>query len=144
MTSRQKWDLRFMELAQLVSSWSKDPKVKVGAVIVDDNIVVGMGFNGFPRFVKDREDRLHDKESKRLLVVHAELNAILHGRLDRHGIYMLFATRFPCSECAKAICQTGISRVVAPRPSDEMQKKTWHYAEAMKMFEEGGIQVVEL
>ena len=45
-----------MDMAKLVSSWSKDPSTKVGAVITDDeNRIISVGYNGFPREVIDNE-----------------------------------------------------------------------------------------
>ena len=52
----KKWDKRFLELAKLVGSWSKDPSTKVGAVIVDcNNRIISVGYNGFPKGVKDNK-----------------------------------------------------------------------------------------
>ena len=49
-----KWDNRFLVLAKLIGSWSKDPSTKVGAVIVDqDNKIVSVGYNGFPKNISD-------------------------------------------------------------------------------------------
>ena len=60
-----KWDDRFLKLAELVSTWSKDPSSKVGAVIVDDkNRVISLGFNGLPRGVEDTKERLNTRELK--------------------------------------------------------------------------------
>lgn len=113
-----KWDRRFLELADHVAGWSKDPSTKVGAVIVnDDNIVVGLGYNGFPRGVLDLENRLLDREVKYQMVVHAELNAILMaGERAKGGtIYTvptLVGNPALCTECCKAVIQSGIKRTV--------------------------------
>lgn len=97
----EKWDRRFMQLAALASTWSKDPTVKVGAAIRGtDNTVLGLGFNGFPPAVEDRSEWLADKELKRVLMVHAEVNAILNMA---RGCGTLYVTRPPCVECAKFI-----------------------------------------
>ena len=54
-----KWDLRFLELARHISDWSKDPSTKVGCVVVGpDREIRSTGFNGFPRGIKDDDDRL--------------------------------------------------------------------------------------
>jgi len=75
-----KWDSRFMDLARLVASWSKDPSTQVGAVIVDqDKRIVSTGFNGFPRCVNDSPV---DREVKLLRTIHAEENALLFARRD--------------------------------------------------------------
>ena len=78
----KKWDLRFLEMSELVSSWSKDPSTKVGSVIVDnDRRVISLGYNGFPKGVADN-DRLNDREEKYKIVVHAERNALLFANTD--------------------------------------------------------------
>ena len=55
----EKWDRWFLGLAQYVSTASKDPSTKVGAVVVaaDDRRKVAWGYNGFPPGIKDNEDR---------------------------------------------------------------------------------------
>ena len=118
----EKWDRRFLELARHISSWSKDPSTKVGAVIVDiDRIVVGMGYNGFPRGVRDDPDRYNDRETKYSLVVHAELNAVLAAGIQARGstiyVYPSFGIPPLCTNCAKAVIQAGITRVVGYEPA---------------------------
>lgn len=121
-----KWDRRFLELARHVASWSKDPSTQVGAVIVNpERIVVGMGYNGFPRGVDDRPERYDDRETKYKLVVHAELNAILAaGRQAQDAtiyVWPSFGRPSMCTGCAKAAIQAGIWRSVGyqPPPGDE-------------------------
>jgi dCMP deaminase len=109
-----KWDYRMMDLADHIAQWSKDPNTRVGAVITDSACrVIGMGYNGFPRGVRDDFDRYQDKEQKYSYVVHAELNAILNATIKLDTDYTtLYTTLSPCRECAKAIIQAGIHRVV--------------------------------
>lgn len=110
------WDNRFMQMAELVASWSKDPSTKVGAIIVDyDRRIIGTGYNGFPRGVNDSPERYEDKPVKYKLVVHSEANAILNAVRSVSG-QTLYTTKYPCSECAKLIIQSGISLVVTPPP----------------------------
>lgn len=60
-----KWDRRFLELATLVASWSKDPSTKTGAVIIGpDRSVISTGFNGFPREMPDDPKLYEDREKK--------------------------------------------------------------------------------
>jgi dCMP deaminase len=82
-----KWNERFLELAKHVASWSKDPSTQVGAIIVDPEtrVVLGMGYNGFPRGVDDHPDRYANRELKYSLVVHAEANAILEAGKTCNG-----------------------------------------------------------
>lgn len=110
------WDYRFLTLACEVARWSKDPDAKVGALVVSkDKRSVGWGFNGFPRGMLD-DERLHDKATKNKLMVHAELNAILNAPSSLMG-WTMYVTRHPCRNCALAIVQSGISRVVYPQIS---------------------------
>lgn len=113
-----KWHQRFIDLAQLVASWSKDPSTKVGAVLVDEkHRVLGLGYNGFPRGIADDPECLNHRPTKYALTVHAEANAILNAapfELDGATIY---CTHVPCTGCAKLIIQAGIKTVVVPSGS---------------------------
>lgn len=113
---RAKWDHRFLELAEHISRWSKDPSTKVGAVVAHDNQVVGLGYNGFPRGVGDDEIRYEDRETKYKLVVHAEVNAILMaGEKAKGGTLYIFPSFIVppiCSECCKVAIQAGIAEIV--------------------------------
>lgn len=136
-----KWDLRFLGLAKHVSSWSRDPSTKVGAVITRaDNTIVSLGFNGFPRGVMDSEDRYNDRHVKHRLVVHAEANAILNAREPIYGCTIYINPLFPCNECAKLICQSGIKQVVVfnhETPAHWMSS----VSDASLMFNESGVVV---
>lgn len=114
-----KWEQRFMDLARHVGDWSKDPSTKVGAVIVDgDRRVLAHGYNGFPRYVTDSDDRYSEKSVKYRFVVHAEANAILNALTTVRGM-MIYCTKYPCSECVKLIIQSGIAKVVCPAPATD-------------------------
>ena len=126
-----KWDRRFLELAKHISQWSKDPSTKVGAVIVEPrtNLVVGFGYNGFPRGVSDTEARLNDRETKYAMVVHAEANAILMAGSKAQGaslyVFPTFVMPPICSECCKLVIQSGIKSVIGYTPdlTDERAKR---------------------
>jgi dCMP deaminase len=111
LSNQKKWDRRFMELASQISSWSKDPNTKVGAVIVDeDRRVCGIGFNGFPAGVVDRPEVLRDSETKHACTIHAEVNAI-HNSARTKGC-TIYTTLAPCAQCMAQIIQAGIVAVV--------------------------------
>ncbi len=58
-SSQDKWDIRFLLLADQIATWSKDPSRGVGAIIVSTaKQIVATGFNGLPRGVEDRAERL--------------------------------------------------------------------------------------
>lgn len=107
------WDKRFLDLAQFVAQWSKDPSTKVGAVITDDrNRIVSLGFNGFPRGIADTDVRLTDREIKYQLVVHGERNAMLFANRPLVGCRLYTWPMQPCSQCAAMIIQLEISEVI--------------------------------
>lgn len=110
-----KWDDRFMRIAQEVATWSKDPSTKVGAVIVDGNRVVSMGFNGFPKGTLDHPELYTNRERKYRRVIHAEKNAITFANRSVEGC-TIYVTYAPCSPCAAQIIQSGITRIVCPNP----------------------------
>lgn len=112
------WNTYFMGVAMLASKRSKDPSTQVGACIVNkDNVIVGVGYNGMPRGCSDDEmpwERSAESvlDTKYPFVCHAELNALLNSNTASLKGCTLYATLFPCNECAKAIIQSGITHVV--------------------------------
>jgi dCMP deaminase len=109
-----KWDVRFTKMAILVSTWSKDPDAQVGAVIVSPSTKqLSTGYNGYVAGAVDVYD--DDVTMKNQRTVHAELNAILNARANVEG-WTLYVTKFPCQECAKAIIQAGVTRLVTRPP----------------------------
>tara|TARA_B110001454_G_scaffold103797_1_gene97731 strand:+ start:84 stop:554 length:471 start_codon:yes stop_codon:yes gene_type:complete len=114
------WGNKYMHLAKEISTWSKDPSTKIGAIVVGEHgQILSQGFNGFPRGIKDSEDRLNNRERKYELVVHGEMNAIYNASLNgislKGGIMYVYGLPI-CNECAKGIIQVGIKKVVAMRP----------------------------
>jgi dCMP deaminase len=111
------WNEYFMGIAELSAKRSKDPNTQVGACIVNENnIIISTGYNGMPKGCSDDDlpwERTGDfQNTKYAYVCHAELNAILNcdGRSLKDSI--IYVTCFPCNECAKAIIQAGIKKVI--------------------------------
>ena len=142
-SSRVKWDARFLDLAQSVAGWSRDPSTQVGAVIVRPNrTIASIGYNGFPRGVCDLSQRLQDREEKLAMTVHAELNAILAAREPLHGFTLYVWPFHPCASCAAAIIQAGITEVVAPiAPADVAERWKRSLRIAQTMFDEAGVEL---
>jgi dCMP deaminase len=137
----KRWDLRFLEMSQLVASWSKDPSTKVGAVIIDDDRrVISLGYNGFPKGVAD-DERLDDREEKYKIVVHAERNALLFANINVKNCSIFTYPFMPCPICAGMIIQSGISRVVSFKSNNERWEKDFEISR--KMFQEADIQLLE-
>lgn len=136
-----KWDRRYMEMAELVASWSKDPSTRVGAVIVSpDNHVVSVGFNGFPRGIEDN-DRLNQRGTKYMNIVHAEMNALIHADRSVEGCILYTYPFQPCSQCAACIIQSGIKKIVTKRLSKVQPKWYNDFSNARQMFDEANVEL---
>lgn len=111
------WDDYFIGVAILAAKRSKDPSTQVGCCIVgEDMTILSTGYNGFPKGCSDDEypwgrEGEHNC-TKYPFVVHAELNAILNASGKSLRGATVYTSLFPCNECAKAIIQSGITRVV--------------------------------
>jgi dCMP deaminase len=140
------WSKRYLDIAKEVANWSKDPSTKVGAVIVGlQKQIISQGFNGFPRGIEDKVEKYNDRPVKYQHVVHAEANAIynaIHNGASPVG-GTLYVTGLPvCHECAKAIIQTGIVKVVMDTeiPNDD---RPWveSCVIAVEMLKEAGVEI---
>lgn len=137
-----KWDLRYLQLAKEVSSWSKDPSTQIGAIAVGTKgQVLSQGYNGFPRGIEDRVSYYEDRETKYKYVVHAEMNVIYNATYN--GVSLdgatLYVTGLPvCSDCAKGIIQVGIRRVVMIE-QNVPQKWIESWKTTASMFEQANI-----
>ena len=139
------WDEYFMGLAHLSALRSKDPNTQVGAAIVDENHrVVSVGYNGFPTGVSDDEFPWSREggvlTSKYAFVVHAELNAILNSQRSVRGC-TIYVSLFPCNECAKAIIQSGIKKIVYE--SDKYNCVDTNIA-SKRMLKAAGVELVRI
>ena len=139
------WDEYFMGVAELSAMRSKDPGTQVGACIVSqDNKILSMGYNGFPKGCPDDEFRWEREgadpyETKYFYSTHSELNAILNyrgGSLEGSKIYV---TLFPCNECAKAIIQSGIKTIIY---ADDKYADTAAVRASKRMLRSAGIEIV--
>lgn len=126
---KEKYLWAFMKTARIFGDLSTAVRRKVGAVIVKDNRIISIGYNGMPAgWDNNCEDPVYgtNTEGKMAIVglktkpevLHAESNAI--AKLARstesgEGAY-LFVTCVPCLDCAKMIYQSGISKVFYSEP----------------------------
>jgi dCMP deaminase len=145
---QEKWDRRFLKIAEQVASWSKDPSTKCGAVIVrPDRTIVSTGYNGFPQGCSDADEVYADRDLKLARVVHAELNALLQAHEPVRG-YTMYTRQLPnigpsCDRCTAHVIQAGISRLVyieaeiPERWQESIQR-------GFDMYEEAGVEVVAL
>lgn len=136
-----KWDYRFLDLAAFISSWSKDPSTKVGAVIVDkNNRIVSVGYNGFPKHIEDN-DRLKERNIKYNIIVHGEINAILFANKSVEGCTLYTYPFMPCPRCAGLIIQSGIKRVVSFVNKIDRWEKDFELSR--ELFHESDVECVE-
>lgn len=135
------WAEYFMDIANLVSTRSKDPATKVGCVIVsEDRAILSTGYNGIPKRVKDMPERM-ERPVKYLWTAHAEENAIataarLGTKLDGSTAYV---THPPCARCARGLIQAGVAKVVFGPGKTNMPDEDMLVA--MEMFTEADVTV---
>lgn len=141
---KKRWDLRFLEMAKLIASWSKDPSTRVGCVIVGpDREIRSTGFNGFPRGIADTLTRYNDREQKYPLVCHGEENAILHAA--RIGVSIkgcvAYGTWPPCTRCARSFAQVGISEIIYPAGIEIPDRWRADFDMSLALLREAGVRV---
>ena len=138
------WDKRFLDLADHISGWSKDPSTKVGAVIVNNrHKVLGIGYNGMPCGVNDLEERYLNRDTKLNMVVHAEQNAIVNAITPVENCTIYVSSLPPCSKCAGLIINAGLQRVVF-RKREIPQRWQNSVNMSLLMFREAGVEVIEI
>ena len=117
---KQKWIDAFMDTAARFAELSSAKRLKVGAVVVQDNRIISIGYNGTPAgWTNECEEDLYDDNGDFLQnrtkdeVIHAEANAISKLARDGERGYGadLFCTHAPCIQCAKLIYGAGIKKV---------------------------------
>lgn len=141
----RKWLEYFKAEAVNAASMSKDDRTKVGAVIFDedDKISISSGWNDLPRGVLHEEGR-NSAPLKYKMTSHAEISAIANaarmGRATKDK--SLYVTMFPCSLCAAAIINAGISKVYSPKPDFDHQKYGEDFKISLEMFTEASVEVV--
>ena len=138
---RRSWNDYFMDMATLVAQRSKDPSTKVGCVVIsEDKIVVSTGYNGLPRGVNDKSERM-ERPAKYLWTSHAEENAV--AQAARVGAKLkggtAFVTHHPCSRCARSLIQAGVTTVVIGNGTTSMPDEEFDVARVM--FLEAGVEV---
>jgi dCMP deaminase len=149
---RPDWNQLYLTMCYLISMRSKDLSTHVGSVIVDsDNVLVSTGYNSLPRGIESDTDakRLsRDGGEKYYWIEHAERNAIYNAA--RRGTQLkgckLYVPWTPCTDCARAIIQTGISEVIIHQNGQDFYdlhtngKWIESYKKTQAMFLEAGVK----
>lgn len=138
------WDLRFIEQAEQIKTWSKDPRRQVGCVLVRNKRILSSGYNGFPRNVLDSAVRLNNKSFKNQIIVHAEVNAVIQAAL--HGISTegstAYSTYHPCTQCASTLINAGVTKIVCPSYSFSPESRRENFKTASDILLESGVPVL--
>lgn len=137
------WDSRFMELAHLIGSWSKDDKRKVGCVIVSqDNRILSTGYNGFPRQLDGLS--VIPAELKNVYTIHAEVNCMANLKAQLTDGVTVYVTYPPCLECSKMLkANIPIIRLVTSS-LDAYSASKWYASmlEAKAFLTDSGVEYV--
>ena len=143
-----KWDMRFLNLAKEISSWSKDTSTKVGSVLVGPHRnILTTGYNGLPRGADDSNASRLERPEKYFWFEHAERNAIYNAARTGVGLQgsTAYSTLCPCMDCARAFIQSGVSRVVTYdyRTSSKANDPKWceQHLKAVTLFKECGVEL---
>lgn len=137
MTISKEKALKFLKEADYKANlFSKDPKRKVGAIILEKDtfIQLSCGYNGLPRGLKETKKRWN-KDNKQYYVIHAEQNAIIHAAKTNISVNdaILVCNRFPCHNCALSAVQAGIKTIVTIDPGSNVSK---NWEKSFKISEE--------
>ena len=134
------WDKNYLGLCDYIKEWSKDPSSQFGAAIVDSRgNPVSLGVNGFPRGLKDTEERWEDRSLKYPRVIHAEKNAIFFAMRNLEGC-TLYCNGVPCVTCAGDIAQVGINMIICYEPNENYLKR-WSVDDTIESCLETGVKL---
>ena len=144
---KEKFKEVYMKVAQDFANLSHARKLKVGAIIVKDNRIISVGYNGMPtgwdnecedRQVEEGEFEAHVWYKTKPEVIHAEMNAIAKVAASTESAdgASMFCTHTPCTECAKMIVQAGIKEVFI---GQVYESDNYHSGE--DLLEESGVRV---
>ena len=116
---KKKWVDAFMDTADRFAQLSSAKRLQVGAVVVKDNRIISIGYNGTPAgwsnecedIIQWPDDTVTTKTKDE--VIHAEANAISKlARSNESGLgSAMFITHAPCIHCAKLIYGAGVEKV---------------------------------
>ena len=135
----------FMDIARRTAELSHARRLQVGAVIVKDDKIISIGYNGMPAgWDNDCENQVYEQDGFHITlttkpeVLHAETNAIAKlARSNESGLDSdMFITHAPCLDCAKLIYQSGIKRV--------FYSKAYRDDAGMQFLKKSGIDVTNV
>lgn len=134
-----------LQIADKVGHLSKDPSTQVGCLLLDRArpSIIGVGWNSFPDGVDDTIPERWFRPGKYRFVTHAESNAI--AKAAKNGIRldgaMCVISLFPCTDCAKALIQAGVKKIVTRRPDVDHPKWGADWESATSLLREAGVEL---
>lgn len=137
---RPNWTQFHMQTAAFYGQRSKDPNTKVGAIAVGpENEVLEVGYNGLPRGVEDREERLQRPE-KYNWTCHAEENLVATAARSRLAGATIYTTHLCCNRCMAQLINAGVKRIVVGDGKTSMEPRL--FTVAVTMAKEAGVKLV--
>lgn len=142
---KQKFIDAHMKVAETYAQLSSAKRLQVGAVIVKDDTIIGIGYNGMPSgwendcenyftMISDNGERFIESKTKDE-VIHAESNALCKVTKSTNSSENadMFVTHAPCIHCAKLIHQSGIRKV--------FYRNTYRDENGLKFLERCGVEI---
>jgi dCMP deaminase len=141
---KEKFINAYMDVAERFSELSSARRLHVGAIVVKDDRIISIGYNGMPSgWDNNCEDVIQHSDDTITLkskpeVLHAETNAIAKlAKSSESGMgATMFITHAPCLDCAKLIYQSGISHV--------LYRNTYRDTSGITFLERSGIEVIKV
>lgn len=145
---RPSWDTYFMTIAQLTSKRSNCLRRRVGCILVNDNRILSLGYNGTPKGTRNCFEGGCERCQKGgdpgtsldiCMCLHAEENALFFVSKAELKDSCMYVTLLPCISCVKKIIQCGVKRVVfAEFYTEELDNI------CIRIFKENGIEIVQI
>lgn len=139
---------KFLYLTDKIALRSKDPSTKVGAILLnkDESSPRSFGYNGMPRGLDDKNPERNERPEKYLWYEHAERNAIYNIAREALEGHIIFSTRFPNMEGARAIVSSGLSKLIVNKVDKEnlSKEEKENYLKVKTLFSETKVQLIEI
>lgn len=142
------WNEYFLNIVEQIKLKSKDESTQVGALIVnDENTIVSTGYNSFPRGLNDNIKERQERPIKYYYIEHAERNAIFNAArlgVSTKDTNIYLTSGLPCTDCARAIINSGIKRIYCKKNCTTKNKEKWFESQqiALEMLNECGVDVI--
>ena len=142
---KQKFRDAYMKTAEVFAELSSARRLHVGAIVVKDDRIISIGYNGMPSgWDNDCEDQIYDEDGFHITlktkpeVLHAETNAIAKlAKSTESGLgATLFVTHAPCLECSKLVYQSGINSVY--------YRNNYRSQDGIQFLEKAGVSVEKI